>query len=145
MIRGKKNYLSPVRLELGFGVLFMTDEESAKARKARFIARGGFDAQSAEASVDAAADAADAAAARAAAGPRLRKFERKRLRRLAEEGQDGSADELIVGATDATGAPSSSDAAAPPLPAANGGAASGNAAEGEFYLPLHFSRILLTI
>ena len=157
MIRGKKNYLSPVRLEcsfiyryilrescsqfdslpltslttpqvrleMGFGVLFMTDEESAKVRKARFVARGGFDAESAEASADAAADAADAAAARAAAGPRLRKFERKRLRRLAEEGGNGSDDEIIVGATDATGAPGVTDAAdaagaaAPPLPAAN--------------------------
>ena len=69
---------------MGFGILFVTDAESAKKRKARFIARGGLAADE-ELPEESLLGKGGSNVERE--GPRLRKFERKRLRRLAEEGE----------------------------------------------------------
>jgi len=73
MIRGKKNFLHPSRLECGFGLLFRVGEECIASHANERTVKGGDLPEMADFVED------------LKTGPTMRKYERKLLRREAEE------------------------------------------------------------
>ena len=73
MIRGKKNFLHPSRLECGFGLLFRVREECIASHANERTVKGGDLPEMADFVED------------SKSGPTMRKYERKLLRREAEE------------------------------------------------------------
>jgi predicted ribosome quality control (RQC) complex YloA/Tae2 family protein len=87
MVRGRKTFLPPVRLEMGFGLLFWLDEESTAAHKGERKLRGLEDEDEDE----------EAGAMQGGGGDkedgttRLRKFERAKLKKEAMEATEEAA------------------------------------------------------
>ncbi len=87
MIRGKKNFLRPSRLEVGFGLLFCVAEEDIKHHLNERIVRGSVDGIENDANIDVRGkkNKTDGDTNEEDHAEKLRRFERKLLRKQQEE------------------------------------------------------------